>query len=125
MARPGSRAEQKLPGRTASGNISTLSRPVLVLRRESRPRGLPRLAHPDLAIGMQAGPARGRNSGEPRTTQQARVGVAAIRVNTAVRRHHLVPGCLAQLEDGGVRQRRAVELVRVQIRNDLITVLNK
>ena len=57
--------------------------------------------------------------------QQAGVRVAAIRVDAAIISHHLRPSRLARLEDGRIGQRRAVELVLVQIRDDLVTVLNE
>src|SRR4051794_36082194 len=59
-------------------------RPVLVFRHEARAGRFARLAHPDLAIGMQTGTAGGRNGGEPRAMQQSGVGIAAVRVDAAV-----------------------------------------
>jgi hypothetical protein len=83
------------------------------------------LAYPDLSVGVQTGTAGGGNGGEPRAMQQAGVRVAAIRVDAAIISHHLLPSRLALLEDGRIGQRRAVELVLVQIRDDLVTVLNE
>ena len=57
--------------------------------------------------------------------QQAGIGDAAIRMNAAIVGHHLFPGGLALLENGRIEQLRAIELVLVQIRDDLVAVVNK
>src|ERR1700736_1435295 len=98
---------------------------MLVLWHEARQGCLARLAHPDFAIRVQTRTAGGRNGGEPRAVQQAGVGVAAGRVDAAVSSPPLFPDTSALLENGRICQRDAVELVLIQIRDDLVTVLNE
>src|ERR1700736_5237436 len=100
-------------------------RPMLVLWHEARPGRFARLAYPDLSIRVQTGAAGRRNGGEPRAMQQAGVGLTAVRMDAAVSTHHLFPRRLAVLENGRICRCDAVELVLIQIRDALVTVLHE
>src|SRR6187549_1772916 len=85
-------------------------RPMPVVQLEPRPRGLPRLAHPDLAVGMQPAAARRRHGGGAGAVEQAGVRRATVGMNAAVGGNDLLPGRLAPGEDSCVGEWRAVEL---------------
>src|SRR5688572_31212523 len=72
---------------------------------------------------MQTAATGGRNRRVTCTVEQAGVRRAAVGVDAAVISDRLGPGRLALLVDGRVAQRRAVELVLVEIGYDLVAVL--
>ena len=98
---------------------------MLILRHEARARGFAGVAHPDLAVRMQAAAAGGGNGREPRAVQQPGVGDAAVRMQAAIGSHHLVPGRLARLQNGRIRKLRAIEFVLVEIGDDFVAVLDE
>src|SRR5204863_1153292 len=93
---------------------------VLVAQHEAGPLGRPRVAHPDLAVGMQAAAARRRHGGEACAPQQPGVRHAAVGMDAAVVGDHLVPRRLTAGAGRRVGQRRAVELVLVEVGHDLV-----
>src|SRR5882757_6181082 len=83
-------------------------RPVLVAQREARPLGVARIAHPDLAVRMQAAAARGGHGGAAGAMEQAGIGRPAVGVDAAIAGDDLLPRRLAPGEGGRVGERQAV-----------------
>src|SRR5258708_5748660 len=100
-------------------------RPVLVARREARAGRWTRVADPNLAIGMRAAAARGGHRAGTCAMKQPCVGHAAIGMDAAVARDDLVPRRLALLVGCGIQQRGAVELVRIEVGHDLVTLFDQ
>src|SRR4029078_12597659 len=98
---------------------------VLVAQLEAGRFRRTRVAHPDLAVGMEAATARGGHRGGARAMEQAGVGHAAIGMDAAVAGDDLVPRRLAPRADRGIGQRRAVELAGVEIDNYLVPLLDQ
>src|SRR5229473_7345164 len=98
---------------------------MLVADREARSVCASWLPNPNLTIRMQTTSLRGRHGVEPGTVEQAGVGLAAIGMDAAIVLHDLLPSRLALGERGGIRERRAIELVRIEVGDDLVAILDE
>src|SRR6478752_10566508 len=97
------------PERPSAGLESLVGfRTMRIFRHETRARGFALVAHPNLAVRMQAGAAGGGHGAGAGAMEQARISLAAARMDAAIVRNDLFPCRLALGIDGRILQLRAV-----------------